>query len=84
MSAELPRQLEGLLAVARERGVGIDLHVDENGNPQAEVMRAVAEAVLRTGFPHPVVCGHGCRTSPSRTRTGSARRSASCARRGSG
>jgi cytosine deaminase len=60
MSAELPRQLEGLLALARERAVGIDLHVDENGNPQAEVMRAVAEAVLRTGFPHPVVCGHGC------------------------
>ncbi len=60
MSAELPRQLDRLLAIARDRAVGIDLHVDENGNPRAEVMRAVAEAVLRAGFPHPVVCGHGC------------------------
>jgi cytosine/creatinine deaminase len=60
MSPELPRQLDRLLAIARDRAVGIDLHVDENGNPQAEVMRAVAEAVLRSGFPHPVVCGHGC------------------------
>jgi cytosine deaminase len=60
MAPDLSRQLDRLLAIARERAVGIDLHVDENGNPQAEVMRAVAEAVLRTGFPHPVVCGHGC------------------------
>ena len=60
MSPELPRQLDRLLAIARDRGVGIDLHVDENGNPEAEVMRAVAEGVLRAGFPHPVVCGHGC------------------------
>jgi len=60
MSTELPRQLDRLLAIARDRAVGLDLHVDENGQPEAEVMRAVAEAVLRAGFPHPVVCGHGC------------------------
>ena len=60
MSAELPGQLDRLLALAAERGVGLDLHVDENGNPQAECLRLVAEAVLRHAFPHPVVCGHCC------------------------
>jgi cytosine deaminase len=60
MSAELPRQLDRLLAIARDRGVGLDLHVDENGDPKAEVLRAVAEAVLRHEFQLPVVCGHCC------------------------
>ncbi len=60
MSADLPRQIDRLLALARERGVGLDLHVDENGNPAAEVLRHVAEGVLRHGFSLPVVCGHAC------------------------
>jgi len=60
MSAELPTQLDRLLAIARDRGVGIDLHVDENGDANAEVLRHVAEAVLRSEFPFPVICGHCC------------------------
>jgi len=60
MSTELPGRLDRLLALARERGVGIDLHVDENGRAESECLRLVAEAVLRTQFPHPVVCGHCC------------------------
>lgn len=60
MSAELPGHFDRQLALARERGVGIDLHVDENGNPNSECLRLVAEAVLRSEFPHPVVCGHCC------------------------
>lgn len=72
MSDTLDRQIAGLLAIARERRVGIDLHVDENPNPQAEVLRHVAEGVLRTGFPHPVVCGHCCSLAvqdPARARS---------------
>lgn len=60
MSAELPAQIDGMLAIARDRGVGLDLHVDENNNPQAECLRLVAEGVLRHRFPYPVVCGHCC------------------------
>jgi cytosine/creatinine deaminase len=60
MAPELARQLDRLLAIARDRGVGLDLHVDENGDPKAEVLRSVAEAVLRNQFPHRVVCGHCC------------------------
>ncbi len=60
MSPGLPTQLDRLLAIARDRGVGIDLHVDENGEANAEVLRHVAEAVLRSEFPHSVICGHCC------------------------
>jgi cytosine deaminase len=60
MSADLPAYFDRLLALARERGVGLDLHVDENGSPDSECLRLVAEAVLRSEFPHPVVCGHCC------------------------
>ena len=60
MTAALPGQLDRLLAVARDRGVGIDLHVDENGDPREEVLRTVAEAVIRNRFEGPVVCGHCC------------------------
>jgi cytosine deaminase len=60
MSAELPRQLDRLLGIAGDRGVGVDLHVDENGNPKEEVLRTLAEAVIRNRFENPVVCGHCC------------------------
>jgi cytosine deaminase len=60
MEPDLPEQLDRLLALARDRGVGVDLHVDENGDPREEVLRAVAEAVLRNQFEFPVVCGHCC------------------------
>jgi cytosine deaminase len=62
-NAELPRQLDHLLSAARELGIGLDLHVDESGLAHAECLRAVAEAVLRHEFPHPVACGHNCSLS---------------------
>jgi cytosine deaminase len=63
MSADLPKQLDRLISIARDRGVGLDLHVDENGNPREEVLRTLAEAVLRNKFANPVVCGHCCSLS---------------------
>jgi cytosine deaminase len=57
---DLPRQLDSLMAAARELGIGLDLHVDESGLVHAECLRATAEAVLRNQFPHPVACGHNC------------------------
>ena len=38
MVADLPRQFDRLLSIARDRGIGLDLHVDENGNPNEEVL----------------------------------------------
>lgn len=70
-SPDLPRQLDSVMAAARELGIGLDLHVDESGIAGAECLRATAEAVLRNGFPHPVACGHNCSLSvqpPERAR----------------
>jgi cytosine/creatinine deaminase len=63
MSADLPSQLDRLMGLASGHGVGLDLHVDENNRAGEEVLRLVAEAVLRNRFPHPVVCGHCCSLS---------------------
>jgi len=57
---DLAKQYDGLMAAARELGVGLDLHVDESGLAHAECLRAAAEAVLRNRFPFPVACGHTC------------------------
>ena len=60
MSRELPRHLDRLMAIARAHRVGLDLHVDESGNPADEVLRTLAEAVIRNRFGYPVVAGHCC------------------------
>jgi len=68
---DLPKQLDSVMAAARELGVGLDLHVDESDLVGAECLRATAEAVLRNEFPHPVACGHNCSLSvqaPERAR----------------
>ncbi len=60
MDPSLPKALDRLMAIAKDRGVGLDFHVDENGDPASEVLRTVAEAVLKNQFELPVVCGHCC------------------------
>jgi cytosine/creatinine deaminase len=60
---DLPRHVDALLAMARELGLGLDLHVDESGLAQAECLRVIAQAVPRHEFPHPVTCGHCCSLS---------------------
>jgi cytosine deaminase len=57
---DLDRLLERMLALAAERGLDLDLHVDESGDPGAVALRHVAAAVLRQGFAGKVVCGHCC------------------------
>ena len=60
MGPDLDQQLDRLIALAAEREVGLDLHVDENDRADADCLAAVARAVLRNEFPYPVVCGHCC------------------------
>ncbi|WP_372893691.1 cytosine deaminase [Rhodosalinus sp.] len=53
-------RLEGFLAMARDRGLAVDFHVDENGDPGPGTLRTIAETVLETGFDAPVTVGHCC------------------------
>lgn len=63
MNPDLDKQLDRLFAIASERNAGIDLHVDENGLAEAEVLRHVALAKIRNDFHGPVTCGHCCSLS---------------------
>ncbi|QXD26082.1 cytosine deaminase [Opitutia bacterium ISCC 51] len=63
MNPDLDAQLDRLMALAVERSVGLDLHVDENNGEDTYVLEAVARAVLRNEFPNTVVCGHCCSLS---------------------
>jgi cytosine deaminase len=60
MHPELDRMLERMLALAAERGLDLDLHVDESGDPGAMALRHVAMAALRRGFESEILCGHCC------------------------
>ncbi len=53
-------RLRGFLRLAADRGLAVDFHVDENGDPGPGTLRRIAEAVLDMGFAAPVVVGHCC------------------------
>ncbi len=55
--------LRGFFAMAAERGLNVDFHVDETMDPTSETLRTIAEVVMETGFAAPVVVGHCCSLS---------------------
>ena len=52
--------LRNLFVAAGEAGLDVDLHVDEELNPQARGLAATARILKETGFDRRVVCGHTC------------------------
>lgn len=60
MHPDLDRLLERMLALAAERRLDLDLHVDESGDPGAVALRHLAAAALRHGFAGAILCGHCC------------------------
>ena len=58
--ADFEPRLRGFLELAVDRGLPIDFHVDENGDPGPGTLRTIAQAVLDTGFDAPVTVGHCC------------------------
>jgi cytosine/creatinine deaminase len=52
--------LDTIFRLASERGLDVDLHVDESGDPAATALAHVGAAVLRNRFKGRVVCGHCC------------------------
>lgn len=57
---DLPQRLDTFFAMASERGLSADFHVDETGDPSAAALRSIAETVIRTGYEAPVIVGHCC------------------------
>ncbi|MGB0370342.1 MAG: cytosine deaminase [Opitutales bacterium] len=60
MSDNLDTELDAFFETAKRFDLPVDLHVDESGDPNAECLKHVAEAVLRNEFTLPVTCGHCC------------------------
>ncbi|WP_008316037.1 cytosine deaminase [Leptolyngbya sp. PCC 6406] len=60
---DLIAQVDRVFALAAERGLDLDFHVDESLNPEDQCLRAVAQAKLRHGFAGRVVCDHCCSLS---------------------
>jgi cytosine deaminase len=60
MIPDLDRALELIMHRAANRGLDLDFHVDETGDPAARALHAIADAALRTDFPGRIVAGHCC------------------------
>lgn len=52
--------LRHVFIAAGEFGLDVDLHVDEELNPEAQGLAATARILRETGFGGRVVCGHTC------------------------
>ena len=59
-SPTLERQLDRIFGLAAARGLDLDFHADENGDPHSQSLLAIAEAVSRNHFAGGVVVGHCC------------------------
>lgn len=55
-----PGALRELLRAAQDEGLDLDLHVDEELNPEAEGLAWLARNLRATRFDGRVVCGHTC------------------------
>lgn len=55
--------LHQFFAIAAERNLAVDLHVDETLDPSVECVRNVSQAVINTGFEGTVTAGHLCSLS---------------------
>ena len=60
INPDLDAQLDTVFSLAKERGLNLDLHTDENSDPNSICLQKVAEASLRHKFMGQVICGHCC------------------------
>jgi cytosine deaminase len=60
MLPDIDAQLDRILALAADRGLDLDFHVDESLDPGARSLRKIAEAALRRRFAGRILCGHCC------------------------
>lgn len=61
--AGLKDNLRTFFKIANDKGLDVDLHVDETMDPDANSLQAIAKTVLETGFDRAVTVGHCCSLS---------------------
>jgi cytosine deaminase len=59
----LRARIDRVFALAEERGLDLDLHLDESSDPSQAALRVVAETALRRGFKRRIQVGHVCALS---------------------
>lgn len=57
---EFDTALRRLFRLAQERGLHVDLHVDETGDERARTLAGVARLARQDGFAGHILCGHCC------------------------
>jgi cytosine deaminase len=57
---DLEHLVERTMLRAANRGLDLDFHADETGDPAANTLRVIADTAFRTGFPGRIVVGHCC------------------------
>ncbi len=62
-SPEFQALLDRFFTLAEERGLALDLHLDETGDPSSRTLDAVARTAIRRGFQLPIQVGHVCSLS---------------------
>ncbi len=63
MLPDLEDLLDRIFRTALDRGLDLDFHVDETGDPTARSLHAIATKVLQHKFPGTVTVGHCCSIS---------------------
>jgi cytosine deaminase len=58
MPGELDDALARVIALAAERGLDLDLHVDESTDPRSRTLIRVAQQAVRADFAGRILCGH--------------------------
>ncbi|WP_240757073.1 cytosine deaminase [Roseicella aquatilis] len=60
MPEEFQPMLDRFFALAEERGLELDIHVDESGEAGARALIEIARTAVRRGFRRRIQCGHCC------------------------
>ncbi len=60
LNPDLDCQLDNLFNLAKAKNLDLDLHTDENGDPESIGLQKIAQAAIRNNFQGKIVCGHCC------------------------
>ena len=60
LEPDAPALIARVFDLASDRGLDIDLHVDETGDPRAHTLRLIAQETIKRGYQGRVTCGHCC------------------------